>query len=481
MPRCLQAVSAATCLAIAAFVGGVACGGGSDGGAVEAGASCRTDGCTPTALAAMQKGAHAIVANATSVYWVRNVSQPDGGAATEIVECAKAGCNGAPTVLAVDTGVVALAVDATNAYWITQVGTISKVGLAGGTPTTLASGPSGAVRIAVDAANVYWATNAFFATTGAVSTLMKVPIAGGNPTTLASNISPVDIAVDGTNVYWTNGLESHGGTVMKVSIDGGAPTTLASGLDSPASLAVDGTYVYWTELTSVGSGVTGNVMRVPIGGGTPTTIASQQADPSSIAVDATSVYWTNNAGGTVLFAPLGGGAALALASGQDGPSRIVVDATGIYWGNEGTGVALVGSIMKLPPGCCGRVDNDVSGGLPSSSDSGQDGASSNGSASADGSSRGQEAGEIECVDSTTCRSGQVCCAIVTSEEGLALAATSACQDGPCASNTNTYQLCAFPSECLGGATCEPNPIGMGSMICTSRNASGDGGPPGDGG
>jgi hypothetical protein len=349
-----HAVSVKTYLAISAFVGGVACGGGSDGSA-KPGAPCPSGGCIPTALASMQAGAHGIVADATNVYWARRVAQADGGQAEELVECAKAGCNGAPTILAVDRDIGALAVDATSVYWTNRSGTIMKVGLAGGTPTTLATGQNGAVGIAVDATNVYWVTNAFFAMTRvpaqptAVGTVMKMPIAGGNPTTLASNLSPYGIAVDGTSVYWTNGTGSNDGTVMKVPIDGGVPTTLASGLASPVDLAVDGTYVYWTNAGSnVPTDSTGSVMRVPIGGGTPSTIASQQSDPTGIAVGATSVYWANNLGGAVVVAPLCGGVASPLAAGQSGPRDIVVDATGIYWANEGTPTnGMVGSVLRV--------------------------------------------------------------------------------------------------------------------------------------
>ena len=81
MPRHHETVSAATYLAISAFVGGVSCGGGSEGSAGKPSASCLTSACTPTVLATMQAGARGIVANATSVYWVRRISQSDGGQA----------------------------------------------------------------------------------------------------------------------------------------------------------------------------------------------------------------------------------------------------------------------------------------------------------------------------------------------------------------------------------------------------------------
>jgi hypothetical protein len=351
MTRHHQTLSATTYLAMSAFVGGAGCGGGSDGSAVKPGAPCLTGACMPTVLATMQEGARGIVANATSVYWVRRISQPDGGQADELVECAKAGCNGAPTIIAVDQNVGVLAIDAASVYWTNRFGTIMKVGLAGGTPTTLASGQAGAVAIAVDARNVYWATIPLFdptSTPGAVGAVMKLPISGGNPTTLASNVNAYEIAVDAASVYWTT--LSSPGAVMKVPIDGGAPTTLASGKYQAGDLAVDGTYVYWTNgADSAGSptGSTGSVMRVPIGGGTPSTIASQQADPAGIAVNARGVYWTNNLGGTVVVAPLGGGALSTLASGQTAPRDIVVDATGVYWANEGTLTGSGGSVTKL--------------------------------------------------------------------------------------------------------------------------------------
>jgi DNA-binding beta-propeller fold protein YncE len=60
----------------------------------------------------------------------------------------------------------------------------------------------------VDATSVYWANNGG-------GTVMKVPISGGTPTTLASGqTTPWGIAVDATSVYWTN---YGGGTVMKLT------------------------------------------------------------------------------------------------------------------------------------------------------------------------------------------------------------------------------------------------------------------------
>ena len=105
---------------------------------------------------------------------------------------------------------------------------------------TLASGPA-PWRIAIDSASVYW-------TDWAGGTVVKVPLGGGAPTTLATGQThPYAITVDATNVYWTNGDSS----VMKLPLAGGSATPLASGQKGgPYAVAVDGTGVYWISLAT---------------------------------------------------------------------------------------------------------------------------------------------------------------------------------------------------------------------------------------
>ena len=204
------------------------------------------------------------------------------------------------------------------------------------------------IALAVDSTNVYWVNEG--------GSIVKAPLAGGPPITLASGQpNPQAIAIDSTNVYWvTNVTGVAQNAVLKMPLHGGAISTLATGLD-PRGIAVDTTSVYWTDGTRGG----GRVWKVPISGvpdgGSPTLIATAKrpAGPTSILVDSSSVYWTEvptSGAGTVLKAPLDGGTAQTLASGQF-PIAMAVDGTSLYWTNEWGGG---GSVTKVP----------VSGGTP---------------------------------------------------------------------------------------------------------------------
>jgi hypothetical protein len=188
-----------------------------------------------------------------------------------------------------------MAVDAQYAYVTTQ-GAITKVPLGGGSPTAVTFLVNGATPqgVAVDATNVYWAFQCL-SSTGGCSTggVSSIPRIGGTVKSIAPGISPAGLAVDATYLYWT---DNAAGTVMKAPLAGGPAVTIASSQNYPYAIAIDNTNIYWTN-----NG--GTVMKAPLSGGTPIVIASGQAYPFGIALDATSVYWTNNNDGTVMKAP----------------------------------------------------------------------------------------------------------------------------------------------------------------------------------
>jgi hypothetical protein len=111
----------------------------------------------------------------------------------------------------------------------------------------------------------------------------------GIPTTIIAlaGTPPVSLAVDGTNVYWT---EINGG-VFKVSrdADGGPVTTLKApdNVDASAGrIATDGTHVYWVDTAHRA------IQYVSVLGGTPTPLVSP-TNPGGVATDGAYVYWSD--------------------------------------------------------------------------------------------------------------------------------------------------------------------------------------------
>ena len=290
-----------------------------------------------------------IAVDSKSVYWTTTLPSmvmkaPIGG--------------GTATMLASPPSAVAIAIDSANLYWTSGVGrsgSIMSVPLAGGALTTLdPSTGTNPGSIAVDSTSVYWGETGSDVNSGTVT---KVRIGGGTPTTLASAQKvPFGIAVDSTSVYWGTisfGGDGTDGMVFKIPVAGGTPTTLAWGQFNLSAIAVDSKSVYWVNSGSGTGSPDGTVMKVPIGGGTPTPIAAGQIGPRLIAVDSTSVYWvTSNS--TLMKVPIGGGTLTPIASGAavgiiagTGVGAITVDSTSLYWLNSvGPGT---GTVMKVTP------------------------------------------------------------------------------------------------------------------------------------
>ena len=235
-----------------------------------------------------------------------------------IATCALTGCNGAPTNLATNVeAIAAFVADGTNAYW-NGGGPIQACALGGcSSATTLFSSPlyaSSWVGIAVDASNVYWSDG--------WSHVYSCPKSGcvGPPTVLAQGLSlPGPIAVDGERVYWiemgtTPGLKNVGQTYSNGSVKACAhngsdhgttvlatyPTWLGGG-----AMAADASGVYWS--TEDASTTFGEIVGCASSGcgGTPKIygVTSTKRPTLGVAVDAAHVYWTDEGLGEVLTTP----------------------------------------------------------------------------------------------------------------------------------------------------------------------------------
>jgi hypothetical protein len=230
--------------------------------------------------------------------------------------------------------------------------------------------------LAVDNTNVYWTD----INDGWVMSCAKAGC--DNATVLADGQDgPYGIAVDATNIYWTN---FNGGQVLECPIGGcgGVPTVLASGQTDPTFIVSDGTNVYWANSGTIGCGewngcsgpmvssAGGQVVRCAVGGcaGVPTVLALDSNDPSGIAVDDTNVYWADFISGNVLTCAIGGcgGEPIVLASAQTAPFGVAVDGANVYWTNWGsdwsTAQTAPATLMACAKGGCGGAPKTLSTG-----------------------------------------------------------------------------------------------------------------------
>jgi hypothetical protein len=135
--------------------------------------------------------------------------------------------------------------------------------------------------------------------------------------------SPFGIALDVTHAYFTvNGYARQGeGHLAKVPKAGGAVVDLRSGETGPLDIALYGQFVIWTN-TLPGAG---GVFRIAKTGGAPSPISAIESQPVGPATDDGFVYWASYASGRVRKATDVGTNALDLVTGQDGPRSALAD------------------------------------------------------------------------------------------------------------------------------------------------------------
>ena len=134
----------------------------------------------------------------------------------------------------------AIAVDGTHVYFTDDNGNIKSILTGGGSVTTLGIGSGIPLGIVLNGSYLYWTEY-----NGAVK---KVPITGGAVTTLANlpvgAYNPGNLAVDGSYVYV---MESgNPGPIYKIPVNGGT-ATLVSDNGNTWGIAVDNTNIYWSE------------------------------------------------------------------------------------------------------------------------------------------------------------------------------------------------------------------------------------------
>jgi hypothetical protein len=123
------------------------------------------------------------------------------------------------------------------------------------------------------------------------SPLNRVPVGGGPVTTLSTGASPVGLAVDATDVYFTQQAATSQAS-MRIAKDGSAAATQVSALDGVSVVSQGTAYGFAVVVIDpvtydVYSGV---VWKAPVGGGTTTIMTCDSSLTRPLVLDANHLY-----------------------------------------------------------------------------------------------------------------------------------------------------------------------------------------------
>ncbi len=229
---------------------------------------------------------------------------------------------------------------------------------------TLASGMYSPGSIALHGSDVYWSD-------GLDGSIRSMPKCGGGVTVWTQprqvgrdarglgRDAPLGLAVDSDAIYWNTSDR-----VLRLPLSGGEVQTLASGLNSLKELILRGDNLYVSRAPIPArrdrrgaASAEGVILRIPTRPGTVTTLATSRFVASGLTVDEEFAYWSldetadfSDISAAILKVPLAGGVTTTLASRQEEPLGMFVTDSSLYWVNCGRDCGEVtrnGSLVRL--------------------------------------------------------------------------------------------------------------------------------------
>jgi hypothetical protein len=222
--------------------------------------------------------------------------------------------------------------DATHVFWIDDTtGEVHRASLSSSHIENLGVSLGGYIPwvMTMDETNLYFgASPGIAAETPTPGVILTVPKNGGVLSTLVSGVlTPFDVEVDATHVYWaaagTLDFQTEhvapDGKIERVKKDGTERQTLAENLSAPTDVELDGAYVWYGETGQADGDPTVGVYRVPKAGGVIEPLNTTIMAPAlAVTSDAVVVEGgTSTVDGGIIRVPKNGSAITVLARDSD--------------------------------------------------------------------------------------------------------------------------------------------------------------------
>ncbi len=208
-----------------------------------------------------------------------------------------------------------LAATESHVYWTSIDGSVARIATAGGSTEVLVSGQNQPGDIAVNSTDVYW-------TNLGDATILRLPLDGGTPVVVLKNVGLAwSIKVSDTNLVY---VDNQSGDVRQLSLEPGSTPITITTTQGSWGVNMDATTLYWSTFAF------GSLYSAPLGGGPITTLVDHYSTPAELLrIGDRILFGTNNDAG-VYAVPVGGGALATLS--EKGGYGLAADEHHVYFG-----------------------------------------------------------------------------------------------------------------------------------------------------
>jgi hypothetical protein len=209
-----------------------------------------------------------------------------------------------------------------------------------GTCTVLAAAEN-PQSLALDSTNVYWTDQGL----GAVERVVRTAVQGTGTPLVSGLTGPLIISsASGWLVWSLTGSGSGQGTVYQLSTSSSTPTKPGTSLILPWGVAVDGINAYWVASNGPGAGAV--VQSSALANPSASIVGTEFADdtPGGLAVNANNLFFaasSSSGGGDVFQIPIASfaGTPTSVWNTTTGhPQDVALDSNNLYWVDQGGGV-----------------------------------------------------------------------------------------------------------------------------------------------